>query len=107
MKTRTAHTAMVAACVEYLTLHGIPAWKANTGAARYGDQFVRYGTPGMADVLFCLPPTGRLGCAEIKTGSGRLTPDQAAFHAHIRAAGGLLLVVRSLDDLIAALEDLP
>ena len=105
MKTVT-ETALVRACLDYLTLRGIPAWRANTGAAKFGKRFVRFGTPGVSDVLCVLSPHGRLGAIECKVGRNRTSEAQEAFLANVRAAGGLAVVVRSLDDLIEALEGL-
>jgi hypothetical protein len=67
-------------------------------------RLVRYGTPGAADVLGVLPPAGRLLALECKRPGGKLTAAQAAFLGHVRAAGGLAVVVRDVRDLQRALE---
>jgi hypothetical protein len=97
-------SGVVAACLQYLAARQIFAFRNNTGAACFDKRFVRFGTPGAADILAVLPPTGRLLAVECKRPGGRLTPAQCAFIDHPRAAGGLALVVRDVCDLQRALE---
>ena len=40
---------------------------------------------------------------ELKTGRGKLTPEQAAFLENVRAAGGIGAEVRSVEDAVRAL----
>lgn len=100
--------------LEYLRLAGITHYRNNTGAARYGKRLVRFGVAGMPDVVGILPsgvaadgqevqPGRFLGC-EVKAEDGRLSQLQRACLDNIAAAGGLALVVRSVDDLRAALR---
>jgi hypothetical protein len=105
----TRETGIVASCLAYLRLRRVPAWRNNTGAARYTNaagraRLVRYGTPGAADVLGVLPPGGRLLCIECKTKGGRLTEAQQAFLRNVERAGALCLVVTDLSDLQRALD---
>jgi hypothetical protein len=99
---------LLKACLQLLQLHRIPCWRQNAGAATFGSgagrRFVRFSPPGTADILGCLPPSGRLLAVEVKRPGGRLTPAQAAFLDHVRAAGGLALVVRDVRDLQRALD---
>lgn len=46
---------------------------------------------------------GLTGFLEIKTGAGRLSPPQVALHARLEALGYPVAVVRSIDDVRAAL----
>lgn len=110
MKAPT-ETALVNACLEYLRLRGIMAWRQNSGAARARnsagrERFVRFhGAPGCSDILGILPPNGRLLAVECKVCGRRPTLLQQAFLENVRAAGGLAVVVRSIRELEAALED--
>lgn len=83
----------------YLALARVPAWRNNTGAARYGKRLVRFGVAGMPDVVGILPGGRFLGCEVKRPGGGRLSDAQAACLDAVREAGGLGLVVRSVDDL--------
>jgi hypothetical protein len=104
----TRETDIVASCLAYLRLRKVPAWRQNTGCATFGAggrrRFVRFAVEGCSDILGVLPPSGRLLAVEVKRPGGKLTPAQAAFIDHVRAAGGLGVVVRSVDDLAAALR---
>jgi len=87
----------------YLKLARIFHWRANTGAmtvqARGRKRFVRFGSPGVSDILGILPG-GRFLAIEVKRPRlGRLTADQAAFQANVRAAGGIAVCVCSVEEL--------
>ena len=99
----TNHTALVKACVEYLTLRGVVCWPQNVGAIRRGTHLYRVAPAGTPDVLGYLPPTGRGIAVECKTGSGKANKAQAAWHERARAAGVLVLVVRDVRELVDAL----
>jgi hypothetical protein len=101
LKTTEAET--LRACLTLLEWLRIPAWRANCGAAKHGDRYVRYGEPGQPDVLGILPG-GRLLCLECKSSVGRLRPEQKAWLARAEGAGALCVVARSIDDLAAALR---
>ena len=59
------------------------------------------GQKGISDIIGCIH--GRMFCLEIKTTRGRVTPAQQQFLDDVNAAGGLALVVRSLNDVINGL----
>jgi hypothetical protein len=96
------------AILQLLTLRGIPAWRANTGAftGEYKGQtrFVRFGTKGQADILGVLPPAGRLLALEVKRPGGKLTLEQDAFLRVITQAGGLAALVTSPAEVEALLR---
>lgn len=106
---KPTETEVVRQCVQYLKLAGFFSWRSNTGAAVYTSaagkrRLVRYGEPGVSDILGVLPG-GRMLCVECKTGGGRLSDAQAAFLGRVRAAGGLALVVSSVTELQALLRE--
>ena len=99
-----------AALVEVLaTLRNHPAvaWveRQNSGAIRVGGRFVRFGWRGCSDVLGQLTD-GRLLACEVKARSGRLQPEQADFLDRVRRFGGVGIVARNANDVIAALGPL-
>ena len=99
-----------AALVEVLTAlntHAAVAWceRMNSGAARMGGRFVRFGFTGCPDVLGQLKD-GRLLGVEVKAKTGRLRPEQAVFLERIRGAGGVAFVARDLRDVLRELGTL-
>lgn len=96
-----------AALVEVLAAlraHPLVAWceRMNSGAARMGARFVRFGFPGCPDVLGQMRD-GRILVCEVKSYTGRLRPEQAHFLARVTAAGGVAFMARDLRDVVAAL----
>ena len=88
-----------------LRTHPAVAWceRMNSGAARMGARFVRFGWPGCPDVLGQLKD-GRLLGVEVKAPAGRLRPAQVVFLERIRAAGGVGFVARDCRDVLRALD---
>jgi hypothetical protein len=99
-------SALVKACLDLLALRGVFAWRSNNAgiwdAKKKAYRF--HGTRGVPDILGCLPG-GRLLAVEAKEGRGRLTEEQHCYLAHVNALGGLGLVVRSVGELIGALDE--
>lgn len=88
---------------EYLTLRGVVF--SITDAARIWDRHgrVRRGkvATGWPDLTLCVK--GKFVGLEIKSQTGRLRPEQKACHEALRAAGGVVEVVRSLDEVVTIL----
>lgn len=97
----------VLSCLKQLQAMGKICWHArmNSGAGKlqYGtakaSQFIRFGFPGMPDVLGQLPG-GRLLAIEVKRPTGKVTDDQAAFLEKAGRSGALAFVARSVDDVL-------
>ena len=87
-----------------LRAHPAVEWceRMNTGAARIGSRFVRFGFTGCPDVLG-QTKDGRLLGVEVKAPTGRLRPEQAVFLERIRAAGGVAFVARDCRDVLREL----
>jgi hypothetical protein len=88
-----------------------PCWRNNTGVDT--SRGVRYGLGvGGADLVACIPVdlggirVGRFVGFEVKTASGRLTPEQALWRDAVTRAGGSYHVVRSADEAMRALAAL-
>lgn len=107
-KVKTPESAVLRACLQYLAIRGIVAWRTNSGMAMLPGkggklQPVRFGgVKGSPDIHGYLPG-GRALYVECKSSVGKLSPDQKAFLERASAAGCLCIVAHSLDDLIAAL----
>lgn len=100
---RTNDRPEAAALIEVLkALNAHPAvvWceRMNSGAARVGGRFIRFGFTGCPDVLGMLRD-GRLLGVEVKAPKGKLRPEQAVMLERIRAGGGVSFVARDCRDV--------
>ena len=97
--------AALVAVLKALRTHPAVAWaeRMNTGAAKVGNRFIRFGWPGCPDVLGQLKD-GRFLAVEVKAQAGSLRPEQALFLARIRAAGGVAFVARDCRDVLRELR---
>lgn len=112
----SSHTSLVGAVVAYLNARGGYAWKNQTGVLPVGGRYVHAGRRGLPDVIGVWPEDwdwgpephvgriGRLIAVECKTGRGRLTADQRCVHAELEKRGALVLTIRNISDLEAALR---
>lgn len=79
------------------------AWLNNTGVLRdRNDRPVRYGLPGSSDILACIG--GRFVGIEGKVGKDRQRQNQSDFATAVRAAGGIYILARSVDDVTNTLR---
>lgn len=87
-------------------------WRNNSGVLADGDRYVRFGVgeKGGADLIGIFrgsgQPVGRFIAAEIKTATGRQTPEQKLFGELVMAHGGDYVVLRSVDDARMWVEQL-
>lgn len=86
--------------------------RSNTGVAKYCSRcesihrkeshpsyrIVRFGIPGAPDASGILAPLGRVIAIETKSDDGTLDEEQANYHAMITKYGGLVCVVRSIEE---------
>lgn len=88
-----------------LRAHSMVAWaeRMNSGAAKIGGRFVRFGWTGCPDVLGQLKD-GRLLGVEVKAEKGKLRPEQTIFLERIRAAGGVAFMARDCRDVLRELN---
>jgi len=116
-----AHTALVKAIVASLNLiPGVDAIPMNTGEIHREGVHVKYGFPGMFDIMVRSGrnPTQRWDSnkgtihvketlwIEVKTGTGRLSAVQVAFKEMITRWGDRYLVCRSVDDAEKAVGEI-
>jgi hypothetical protein len=94
-------------------VEGLVLFRNNVGnvEARQGYRIAfGVGGPGGADLIGIY--RGRFCAVEIKTPTGRQSPDQVAFQNLVRAKGGIYVVLRSVEDArlwaanLAAIPDL-
>ena len=104
---RTNDRPEAAALVEVLKAlkaHPAVVWceRLNSGAAKVGGRFIRFGFTGCPDVLGQLKD-GRLLGVEVKAPKGKLRLEQAVFLERINGAGGLGFIARDCRDVFKAL----
>ena len=95
------------AIMQYLRRHSKVATVArfNSGVFYEGGRYIRANTQkGMSDIQGTLKGSGKTIALEVKSATGRATPEQLQYLQTIRSAGGIGEVVRSVDDVIRILE---
>lgn len=106
-KKRTNDKPESAALTEVLmaleTHHSV-AWvrRQNSGGAKIGNRFIRFGWPGCPDIIGQLRDGRFIGC-EVKSKTGKLRPEQTVFLERIRSAGGVAFVARNCRDVFREL----
>lgn len=77
-------------------------WRNNIGVAKMHGHTVRFGVggPGGADLLGMF--RGRFAAVEVKSPSGRQSPEQRMFQQLIESKGGIYLMPRSVDEALAS-----
>ncbi len=97
--------AALAEVLMALRAHPAVVWceRMNTGAARIGNRFVKFGFTGCPDVLGQLRD-GRLLGVEVKAPKGKLRPEQAVMLSRIAGAGGVAFVAHDCRDVYRELR---
>ncbi len=83
-------------------LPGAFFWRSNTGAMRSANgATIRFNRPGTPDILGVWRgvPYG----IEVKTATGRQSPEQRKWQSMWERAGGVYTVARSVDDALRAM----
>lgn len=105
-------TEIVKACLHYLKLKGVYAWRNNTVGifSKKSGGYFFHGLRGVADILGIVPQQcpcalqGVLLAIEVKKPGNRPTNDQSAFLGQIKERGGISMVVHSVDELKEELD---
>lgn len=85
---------------EYLTLRGYWFWRNNSGVARDGGRFIRYGVPGMPDYTVVLG-TGETVWVEVKRPvGGQVSLDQTAWMLKAQQHGQRYVLCKDVQDLL-------
>lgn len=87
-------------------LPGVEAWRNNTGVAKAHGHRIRFGKVGSGDIMGILAD-GRHFELEVKVPGGKwkVTPEQEAHGARVRALGGLWAAVKSVDEALAVVRE--
>ena len=96
-KTGGEHATQTAV-LQYLALKKIFAWRNNTGAVKTQDgRFFQFGQVGSPDIIAV--HGGMVYGLEIKSAIGALSEGQKQWSERFARAGGVYVVVRSLNDV--------
>lgn len=100
--------AIQAQILHYLTLRKVWHRRMNSGAAmmvgRGGKMRpVRFGAPGMPDI-FARTPSGSIIWIEVKSATGRQSPEQREWQREAERFGDVYILARSVDDVTALFE---
>jgi hypothetical protein len=101
-KQKVAERDVQRACTDLLTAEKVFWVRMNTGAVKLEKRFVRFGNPGMADILAILSRGGLqlVAWLEIKASSGgRQSDEQKLFQASVEARGHVYLLISDVDIL--------
>lgn len=112
MRIVNRESDVLAACLHYLALKGVFAWRQNQGAIPLtGGGYRKFvGLRGVADILGILPQQvdlpgegrvrfGNLLAVEVKRPGEKPRPDQGAFLARVNELGGVGVCVHSVREL--------
>lgn len=104
-RKKTPEGAILSAVLDYLKARRFEHFRMNTGAFRMGKRMVRFGTPGMADVLAFVKVNEQPYplWIECKAQDGKVSDDQCAFQVRVLADGHEYCVVRSVEELMGVL----
>lgn len=80
-------------------------WRNNSGVAvnQATNQGVRFGVKGQADLSGLLQGGRRLEI-EVKSATGRQTPEQKDFQAMIERFGGVYILARTVEDALLGID---
>ena len=100
-------SAALVEVLKALRAHPAVVWceRMNSGAARVGNRFIRFGFAGCPDVLGQLTD-GRFLGVEVKSPTGKLRPEQSLFLERVRGVGGVAFMARDLRDVLRELNQL-
>jgi hypothetical protein len=106
-KTRHLEADSLAEVLQALRTHRTVAWvrRQNTGAARVGGRFIKFGWAGCTDLLGMMKD-GRLLAVECKRPrGGKLSSEQSHFIEMVNQFGGCAFIATSALDVLKNLGD--
>lgn len=100
------HTALVNSIRIKLSELGCIALPYITADLRplVGQGRIKVGLKGVSDIIACTNK-GRFVAVEVKTGTGRLSLEQAAFRDAVISRGGIFIEARQVQDLEVLAND--
>lgn len=105
VKNGRPEAAALIEVLKSLRNHSAVAWceRQNSGAAKVGGRFIRFGWLGCSDIIGQLKD-GRLLACEVKAPKGKLRDEQQIFIDQVNDAGGVAFIARNYLDVQEALQ---
>ena len=106
---KTPESALLSNVMHLLCrLPGVQAIRMNSGMANHSGRIVRYGYPGMADILVRRRRNKfepwEVVWIELKARGGKQSDAQMAFQQHVEAWGDRYVLARSVNEVLTAME---
>jgi len=93
-----SESKVVAACLDYLRIKNIFAYRQNSGAMKTeAGGFIRFGSVGAPDIIAVIK--GKYVGIECKFRNGKQSQNQKNFQEDLEKAGGRYLLVYGVDEL--------
>jgi hypothetical protein len=77
----------------------VKAWRCNSGTVKVGARYVHLAPKGTPDIVGYIAPSGRMFGIEIKSDTGKVKPAQREWMNGARAAGVLVAVCRTAQEV--------
>ena len=112
--SKTPEGSLLKLILDYLAAKHVFAMRMNTGAVKMDDKrFMRFGTPGCADMIAFSPAKyisqradgrsqsilQRVIWIEVKSPKGKQSDLQKSFQAKVESEGHMYILARSLEDV--------
>ena len=106
----TNTNGLTIAIVRHLKYDGFDVWRNNTVGIYDAQKKIYRANPhtrkGIPDIIGFRKCDGKFIGIEIKTGSDKLSSEQASFISDLQAAGGIGMVVKTIDDFLERKHEL-
>lgn len=83
----------------YLDAQNIKYWRMPVQPIKHGSRYKKNPLKGFPDIAGILPG-GRFFVIEVKTATGKTTPEQKEWMLQLSQAGAATLLARSIEDVI-------
>jgi hypothetical protein len=104
-KPHESEKGVLDACLQLLSMKGIFHYRNNTGALYdRNNRLIRFGAVGSPDIVAII--CGQYVGIECKSTIGKQSDNQRLFQIGVEKAGGVYIIVRSVEDLLQALKQL-
>lgn len=104
LQADTREAAIQRQVLDYLRLRRIPATRNQAGHVRVGSSWLNLGAAGWPDIIACW--RGHFLGIEVKRPGEQPSEEQQRVHEELAAAGAIILIVHSIEDLELALRGL-
>lgn len=93
-RKKQTESALVAAVIKLLRMHGCYVWRQHQGLMRVDGRMIRFGSIGLPDVIG-VTKNGRMIAVECKTARGVVTGNQRKTMRELAKREALVYIIRS------------